>query len=207
MQAIPQWYYFLKSSLIGRHALGRYELFEICHKTPVAKHLQFFWPPTKEFSVWKGLTYTVYCFILSGHPKVPRRKYCPKLRHLRLAGVAMREEPSDPPPSGTVFISSPLIHNWPWSLPSILTLSIPLYCLQILWVSLAAPLSTGAVTEQKMTIPRRNPILTGFMAEQAAGRSCWMLLYFSFGLVGGILNWALWCVELNAECLSTQPWS
>lgn len=139
--------------------------------------------------------------------KVPRRKYCPKLRHLRLAGVAMREEPSDPPPSGTVFISSPLIHNWPWSLPSILTLPIPLYCLQILWVSLAAPLSTGAVTEQKMTIPRRNPILTGFMAEQAAGRSCWMLLYFSFGLVGGILNWALWCVELNAECLSTQPWS
>lgn len=42
MQARPQWYYSLKSSLIGRHALGRYELFEICHKTPVTKRLQFF---------------------------------------------------------------------------------------------------------------------------------------------------------------------
>lgn len=42
MQAIPQWYYSLKSSLIGRPALGRYELFEICHKTPDVKRLQFF---------------------------------------------------------------------------------------------------------------------------------------------------------------------
>lgn len=109
----------------------------------------------------------------------------PELRPWRLLGVATGEDLSGPL-SGNVSISFSLIHNWPWNLPSVLTLSIPLYLWQISLVSLATPLSAGAVSKHKMKNPRRNPSLAGFMVEQVADRSCLLLLYFRFGFLGGL---------------------
>lgn len=184
MQDIPQLYQSPNSSLLFQCMFleGLNSLKDVTK--PLSQNASSLWPPTKEFSLWKGLTFTIYCFILSGHPQDLQSKQCPKLKHWRWVAVATIEDPSDPP-CGIVSISYSLIHK-ALDLPSVLTSSIPLYSSHSSFVSLAIPLSPGVVSEQKMKNTRRNPSLAGFMVEQAVGRNCLMPLYFRFGLVGGL---------------------